>query len=522
MATNITPGSGRGSGTGSGAEASAADRAAALNDTGDGTSSANDQAVLPGAGAPAGTAVNEGLAPSGFARDAGSGSLGEFARDYFRRVRGGEVGALPALAGLIVLVVIFSQASSVFLSKGNLANLPAQAAGIGFIGMGLVFVLLLGEIDLSAGTASGVCAGTMALVVNHNGDLRSQVGTGTWLVVVLLMVAAIGFAAWMRLWAAVVVVALGVIVLVAQLGGTAVISVYLAIAVGVAMGVLTGLLVSRVGIPSFVVTLALFLAWQGVLLQFIKNGAAIPTRNFGFINGIANKNVPVVWGWVFLVVLLGAYLALTITRSVRRRAAGLSAEPLSVVLVRGGALVVIGVAVVAFLSLERSPNPAVISIKGMPYVVPLALLVMVFWTFILSRTAFGRHIYAVGGNAEAARRAGIDVQRMRTAAFAISSGMAGLGGVVIASKTGGVPADAGGGNTLLYAVGAAVIGGTSLFGGRGRIRDAVLGAIVIGMIPNGLGLLNLSSSYNFMITGLVLLMAATVDALSRRKAAVSR
>ncbi|RZS89522.1 D-xylose transport system permease protein [Motilibacter rhizosphaerae] len=482
---------------------------------------ANDAAVRAGAGAPAGTAVNEGVAQSDFARDTGTGSLTEFFQDYVRRVRGGEVGALPALAGLIVLVVIFSQASDVFLSKGNLANLPAQAAGFGFIGMGLVFVLLLGEIDLSAGTASGVCAGTMAIVLNNDGNMRHSVGTPTWLVVLLLMVVAAGVAAWSRLWPAVVIIALGVVVLVAQLGSSAILAVYLAVSVGVAIGVLTGLLVSQVGIPSFVVTLALFLGWQGVLLQFIQNGAAIPTRNFGFINGIANKNVPPVLGWVLFLLAIGSYAALTITRSVRRRAAGLSAEPLSVVLARAGALLVIGIAAVLFLNAERSPNPKVISIKGMPWVVPAILVIMVFWTFVLSRTSFGRHIYAVGGNAEAARRAGIDVRRMRTAAFAISSGMAAIGGVVIASKTGGVPADAGGGNTLLYSVGAAVIGGTSLFGGRGRVRDAVIGALVIGMIPNGLGLLNLNSSYNFMITGVVLLMAATVDAVSRKKASAT-
>ncbi len=480
-----------------------------------------DAAVRAGAGSPAGTAVNEGLAPSGFARDSGSNTLKEFGADYLRRIRGGDVGALPALLGLVVLVVIFDRSSDVFLTKGNLANLTTQAAGTALIAMGLVFVLLLGEIDLSAGTASGVCAGTMALVVNNGGNMRLAVGTWTWLVLLLLLVSAAGVAVWTRLWPATVVILAGVLVLVLQAGDNAEIAVFLSVAVGVAMGVLTGLLVANVGIPSFVVTLALFIAWQGVLLQFIKNGASIPTRNFGFINGFANKNVAPWLGWTFFVVLAGAYVGFTVFRSVRRRAEGLSAEPLSVVLLRGGALVVVGAFIVWFLNQERSPNPSVTSIQGMPYVVPVILVIMVIWTFVLTRTPFGRHIYATGGNAEAARRAGIDVQRMKIAAFTISSGMAGLGGVVIASQVGGVPADAGGGNTLLYAVGAAVIGGTSLFGGRGKVRDAVLGAVVIAMIPNGLGLLDLNASYNFMITGLVLLIAATVDAVTRKRASAN-
>jgi len=187
----------------------------------------------------------------------------------------------------------------------------------------------------------------------------------------------------------------------------------------------------------------------------------------------------------------------------------------------GGLALVAGVGLF-FLNQERSPNPATNSIKGAPYVLPIIILLMIFWTFVLTKTRFGRYVYAVGGNAEAARRAGVDLRRIRTAAFAIGSGMAAFGGVVQASRLGSVPSDAGGGNTLLYAVAAAVIGGTSLFGGRGRARDAVIGGLVIAMIPNGLGLLpNLPSSANFIITMLVLLLAASVDALSRRRSAAS-
>jgi D-xylose transport system permease protein len=474
-----------------------------------------------GAGSPAGPAVNEGLAASDFARDVGSASLREALTDYVQRVRGGEVGALPALLGLVVMVVIFTQASSVFLSVGNVANLPAQAATTILIGMGLVFVLLLGEIDLSAGTASGVCAGGMALALTHHGDVRAALGTGTWGLYVLLLVAAIAVAAWSRIWPVVAIVALGVAIMLTHLASSAIIAILLAVATGVAIGTLTGFLVARVGIPSFVVTLALFLAWQGVLLKFEGEGNAVPTRQFNVINNLANSNLKPVYGWVLFLVLIGAYLGYTLFRSIRRRADGLAAEPVALVLFRGVSLFIVGGAAVYLLNKERGPNPALASIKGMPYVVPVVLFLMIFWTFVLGKTAFGRYVYATGGNPEAARRAGIDLTRIRISCFAIGSGMAALGGVVAASKLGGVPSDAGGGNQLLYAVGAAVIGGTSLFGGRGRPRDAILGGLVIMMIPNGLGLAQLSSAYNFVVTGLVLLIAASVDALSRRRAAAA-
>jgi D-xylose transport system permease protein len=324
-----------------------------------------------------------------------------------------------------------------------------------------------------------------------------------------------------RLWPAVAVVSAGVVLYLTGAGGNSVVAMLLAVVLGVSIGLLTGFLVASVGIPSFVVTLALFLAWQGVLLKFIGTGNAIPVRQEPAINGLANRNLPVTLGWLFFALIIGTYGAYTVWRSFRRRAQQLSAEPLALVVMRLVALAVLGGLVVWLLSEERGPNPALRSIKGVPYVVALIILLMVFWALVLGKSAFGRHLYAVGGNAEAARRAGINVPRIRTAAFAISSGMAGLGGVVLASRAGGVPADLGGGNTLLYAVGAAVIGGTSLFGGRGKVRDAVLGGIVIAMIPNGLGLVGLGADYNFIITGLVLLVAASVDALSRKRAAAT-
>jgi D-xylose transport system permease protein len=458
-----------------------------------------------------------------FSRDAGAHTAGEFIRDYISRVRGGEVGALPAVLGLVVLIIVFSQASDRFLTVFNLANLISQAGITVFIAMGLVFVLLLGEIDLAAGTASGVTAGLMAMALVSKGDLHKGLGTILFLSIAAFLLLAIGAAVLSRLWIAAVLVGIGLLMVLTNVGtSNAVGAIYIAVAGGIAIGLLNGFLVAWVGIPSFVVTLALFLGWQGILLQMAGDGGAISVRQFGLINGIANKNLNPVLGWVFFIVLIGIYTGYTVWRSVRRRAQGLSAEPMIIVLSRAGGLALIGAVGLYFLNLERSPNPQNTSIKGAPYVLPLIIVFMIGWTLVLSKTRFGRYVYAVGGNAEAARRAGVDLRRIRMAAFAIGSAMAALGGVVQASRLGGVPSDAGAGNTLLFAVAAAVIGGTSLFGGKGRARDAVIGGLVIAMIPNGLGLLpNLPSSTNFVITCVVLLVAASVDALSRKRASAS-
>jgi D-xylose transport system permease protein len=468
-------------------------------------------------------ATRAGVAQSDFSRDAGSTNLSDYVRDYIGRVRGGEVGALPAVLGLIVLAVLFSRASDRFLSVFNLANLVSQAGITVLIAMGLVFVLLLGEIDLAAGTASGACASIMGLALVRKGDLHAAFGTTVWVVVLLFLVAAIVVAAVSKLWYAVAIVAIGALMILTSVGtGSQLGAIFVAISAGVGIGLLTGFLVARVGIPSFVVTLALFLGWQGVLLQFIGNGSAISVSNFDLVNKIANGNLPPVLGWTLFVIVIGIYAGYTLWRSVRRRAQGLSADPIAVVLLRAGGLALVSGLGLFLLNKERSPNPQNVSISGAPYVLPIIILLMIFWTFVLTRTRFGRYVYAVGGNAEAARRAGVDLTRIRIACFAIASGMAAFGGVVQASRLGSIPSDAGGGNTLLYAVAAAVIGGTSLFGGRGRARDAVIGGLVIAMIPNGLGLLpNLPASANFIITMLVLLVAASVDALSRRRSQVS-
>jgi len=398
-------------------------------------------------------------------------SVGRYLRDYLDRVRGGDVGALPAILGLIVLCAVFGSLRDAFLTERNFANLTQQAAPVMVIAMGLVFVLLLGEIDLSAGFASGVAAAVMAtLLAERNWPWYAAVGA--------------------------------------------------ALLTGLVIGTVIGTLVSRVGIPSFVVTLATFLAFQGTVLLIIGQGGNVSVRD-EVVLAIENDTVPPALGWVLWAAGIAGYAAVLLLRVSRRRSRGLVAEPLAVVAARVGALALLTGAAVHVLNLERSNNPALNSLRGMPIVVPMVVLLLIVLTFVLSRTSYGRHLYAVGGNAEAARRAGINVAALRTSVFMIGSTMAALGGIIAASRATSVDPNAGGSNTLLYAVGAAVIGGTSLFGGKGKVRDAVLGGLVIAVIVNGMGLLGYSAGVQFITTGLVLLLAASVDALSRKRAAAS-
>ncbi|WP_341717587.1 ABC transporter permease [Micromonospora sp. FIMYZ51] len=398
-------------------------------------------------------------------------TIGSHVRGYLRRVRGGDIGALPAVAGLVVLCTIFSIMRPSFLTAGNFANLFTQGAAVTLIAMGLVFVLLLGEIDLSAGFASGVCAAVLANVVTVLGH--------PWYVAVLA-----------------------------------------AVLTGLVIGTSLGFLVAKVGIPSFVVTLAGFLAFQGVVLLLMEEGRNISVRDPVLV-AIANRNLPPVLGWTLAALAVAGFAAVQLLRYRKRTARGLLNDPLSMVLARIGVLtVVLGVAVYV-LNLERSRNVLISSLKGVPIVVPIIAVLLVFWTFVLQRTSYGRHIYAVGGNKEAARRAGINVDRIRISVFMICSTMAAIGGIVAASRANSVDPNTGGSNVLLYAVGAAVIGGTSLFGGKGRVLDAVLGGAVVAVIDNGMGLMGYSSGVKYVVTGVVLLLAASVDALSRRRAAAT-
>jgi D-xylose transport system permease protein len=400
-----------------------------------------------------------------------SPSLADVAREYVGRFRSGDLGSLPAITGLVVLCGVFAALDPAFATPRNFANLFGQGAQITVIAMGLVFVLLLGEIDLSAGFTSGVCAAVLAVLLTNQG--------WPWYIAVLA-----------------------------------------ALVTGTVIGTVLGTMVAKVGIPSFVVTLAAFLGFQGVLLIMISGGKNISITD-DVILAIVNRNLPVWLGWALFLVAVVGFGSVQLYRAMSRSRRGLAAEPLSVIGVRIGVLAaILGLATFA-LNQERSINTLITSLKGVPIVVPIIAVLLIFWTFILHRTAFGRHLYAVGGNTEAARRAGIPVDRIKIAAFMISSSMAAVGGILAASRANSVDPNTGGSNVLLYAVGAAVIGGTSLFGGKGRMIDAVLGGAVVAVIDNGMGLLGYSAGIKYVVTGVVLLLAAGVDALSRRRAAAS-
>jgi D-xylose transport system permease protein len=407
----------------------------------------------------------------GFERDKQDGTVGGAVRAYVDKVRGGDLGPLPAILGIIVLVALFTGLRpTTFPTALNFTNLLLQAVPITLLAMGLVFVLLLGEIDLSAGVVSGVCAAVLAQTLAVAGQ--------PWYVAVLA-----------------------------------------ALVAGAVIGTITGSLVGMVGIPSFVVTLALFLAWQGVTLRLIGQGGTVPVRD-PIIAGISNQTMPLGVGWALAVLAVVAYAAIALLRWRGRRSRGLAHSPLPIVLAQVAVVTAVVIFTTAVLSVDRALSAAV-DLAGVPYAIPLVLVLLLLLSFLLTRTTFGRHMYAVGGNAEAARRAGIDVTRVRVTAFVIASTMAAISGIAAASRLNSVTPDAGAGNTLLYAVGAAVIGGTSLFGGRGHVRDALLGGLVIAIIANGLGLLGVQAYLNFIITGGVLLIAASVDALARRRAAAT-
>ncbi|MEZ7821844.1 MAG: hypothetical protein QMB00_02155 [Candidatus Nanopelagicales bacterium] len=385
---------------------------------------------------------------------------------YRIKVRSGDMGSLPAVIGLVVLVALFSLANPVFFTALNFANFFTQAAVVMILAMGLIFVLLLGEIDLSAGVTSGVAGALLAVSLSR------------W-----------GFA-----WP---------------------IAMAIALLAGIAIGLFIGILVAKIGIPSFVVTLALFLAFQGLILVIIGVGGNVRVTN-GVILAIENKNLPIWLGWVFYAVIIIGYFLFSFVGRSRRLARGFAANSLSMILIKTAVMAVIGLAIVWALSLERSVNPELNPLSGVPIIVPIIAVLTLVFGFILNRTTFGRHMYAVGGNVEAARRAGISVSRIRIIVFTICSGTAAFSGIVFASRAASVDPNAGK-FIVLNAIAAAVIGGTSLFGGRGRIHDALIGGAVVAVIDNGMGLLGYSAGVKLMITGAVLMLAAGADALSRKR-----
>ena len=477
-----------------------------------------------GASAAPGNAAGRAAPASGRAADFGidttSRTTGEAVRGYFSGLRSGELGALPALLGLAALLVLFTllDSSGTFPSLLNMANLLQQGAGPTIIAMGLVFVLLTGEIDLAAGTASGLAAAVMALHLVSGGNLLGGMGTTVFVLFLLVVVLAVVLALLLRIWAGAALSAVALILLLIGFPPDPWLQMVLAVCVGVVIGCITGFLVAKLGMPSFVVTLALFIAWQGVILQLIGDGGTLGVRD-PVLNAVANGNLSTLGSWILFVVAAGGYAAVLLNRQVSRRRLGLVAQPTGLVLLKVGAVVVLGAVATFLLTTDRSPGD--VPITGVPYVVPIVLALLVAGTFVLDRTRFGRHVYAVGGNREAARRAGIDVVRIRAAVFVIASAFAAIGAIVYSSKVGSVSPAAGGGNTLLFAVGAAVIGGTSLFGGRGRVSNAVIGGLVLATVENGLGLLRQPSAVVFVVTGLVLLLAAGVDVLARRRSALA-
>jgi D-xylose transport system permease protein len=419
-------------------------------------------------------------------------TIGDYFHNYVQRLRGGEMGSLPAITGLVVLVIFFRLVHSSFGALNNIGNMLTEGSGPIFIAMGLVFVLLLGEIDLSAGFAAGVCAMVMVrLMVGYHAPWPVSIGA--------------------------------------------------ALITGVIIGVAIGVLRAKVKIPSFVVTLAFFLAFQGIALYIANNGKGQKgniTITSNFVNGFIGNQMPIWLGWLMAILLIVLYAYVKLRAQLGRRSQGLSAEPPVIMTFKIVCVAAAAIIVVFVLSLNRAINKtagfqnvngklvkvAPQALEGVPWVVPVVIAFFIGFTFMLSRTRYGRHVYAVGGNEEAARRAGIPVDRIRISVFVLCSFMAAVGGIMIGSNIQSVSVANYGGNTLLLAVGAAVIGGTSLFGGKGRIIDAIIGGLVVEVINNGMSDLvtgTNSSAVQYIVTGLVLLLAAAIDALSRRRAGAS-
>ena len=382
-------------------------------------------------------------------------------RDFLRRFTQGEFGSLRVLLILAVIWVIFTIANDRFLTALNLTNLTLQIAATGMISIGVVLVLLLGEIDLSVGVVSGLCAAIMAVLSVKHG------------------------------WPPVPALLAGILA-------------------GTCIGLFQGFIHTQFGIPSFVVTLAGLLGWQGVQLWVLGDTGTI-NINDQFIVDLVGTFFSDMVGWVIAVVLIVVYAALTLSGRMQRVKAGLEAPATGVLIFRIVAVAIPVLATVYVVNQDR----------GLPLALVILVGFVIFFDWLTQRTRFGRHIYAVGGNEEAARRAGISTGRVRIAVFALASTLAACGGMLAASRLLAVNQSSGGSDLLLLAIAGPVIAGTSLFGGRGRVWSALLGALVIGSISNGMDLLALDSDVKYMVTGAVLLAAVVVDAATstrRRRA----
>jgi D-xylose transport system permease protein len=392
--------------------------------------------------------------------------LAELGRGWLLRLKTGDWGALPIFITLAALALLFWSLEENFATERNFVNLLLQMAGVTAIAMGVVFVLLIAEIDLSVAFVSAVGAVVMSLL------LRPEEQNWSW-------------------WAA----------------------IGAGLAATTAIGLLHGLIITKANVPSFVVTLAGLLAWSGVVLYLTTEASASGTIRIQdqTVLDIANRFLSDGVGWLLLLAVLTGFAALELNKVRNRRSRGLSHKPFFFIAVQLAAMGAVGAGAVYYANEDR----------GVPVVAVVIAALLIFWTFVASRTRFGRHVYAVGGNPEAARRAGINVDRIRIGVFMISGLMAGVGGIILASRLRSVDTGTGGGQLLLLSISAAVIGGTSLFGGHGRVVNALLGAAVIVTVNNGMDLLNLASGIKFIITGTVLLAAVLVDSFAKRARAAS-
>ncbi len=393
-------------------------------------------------------------------------SFGEYVAGYFRRIRAGDFGTLPIIIGLVLIAAFFQAQNSNFLTPRNLVNLIVQMAGITTIAYGVVFVLLIGEIDLSVSYISAVVGVALVVVMTRGIPLPGEaVLTLPWFL------------------------ALPFVLLVAAL-----------------IGFIQGSIITYLGVPAFIVTLAGFLVWSGMVQVILGRGGLLRITD-PVITGVANSFIPGIWGWILGIVVVGIYVLFEVQGYRYRQAENLGNKPILAVVLQIIAVAVITVVVVGIANQDR----------GVPGVGILLLVLLIGMSFASTRTSFGRYLYAVGGNAEAARRAGVNVQRIRLSAFVISAVMAGVGGIVLVSRLRSVSSNAGGGDLLLNAIAAAVIGGTSLFGGRGHVSSAILGALVIASLDNGMGLLGWSAGIKSIVTGIVLVIAVLLDSLSRQR-----
>ena len=378
---------------------------------------------------------------------------------FIRKISSGELGSLRVLIVLVVIWAIFQIANDRFLTSINLENLMLQITAVAVISIGVVMILLLGEIDLSVGAVSGLAAGVMAvLTVKH--------------------------------------------------GVSPVLGILAGLAVGASIGCFNGIMVTQFGVPSFVVTLAGLLGWQGVLLWVLGDTGTINLPE-STITDLTSTFFSDAVGWILGLVTIAGFVLTALMRRRSRAKAGLPPGPILGTSIR---LIATAIGVLAAVYVMNDD-------RGVPLAVVIMLLLMVFFTFLTERTRFGRHIFAVGGNLEASKRAGIRTDGVKIAVFTMASTLAAAGGILAASRLLAVNQSSGAGDLLLLAIAGPVIAGTSLFGGRGFVFSALLGALVIGSISNGMDLLALESSVKYMITGAVLLAAVTLDSVTQRRRA---